>query len=109
MGGLNRKQKELGWLIGYTKLTDTQGFGTMLIYITGDNRQSLMMLCDVQKVVMLRDEHNDSDVAIYRKEGGGYYLYTANYGLYAYVYSSSYDLKVATDQNGNGLIKLNRA
>jgi hypothetical protein len=36
---------ELGWLTGYTKLTDYADFGTMLIYITGDNRQSLIMLC----------------------------------------------------------------
>lgn len=100
---------EAGWLSGYTKLTDYTGFGTMLIYITGDNRQSLIMLCDIQRVVMLRNEHSDGDLAVYRKDGGGYYLYTASYNLYAYIISSSFTLSIARGQDGNGLIKINRA
>ena len=100
---------ELGWLTGYTKLTDYADFGTMLIYITGDNRQSLIMLCDIQRVIMLQDEHRDDELAVYRKEDGGYYLYTASYNLYAYIISSSFTLSIVKGQDGNGLIKINRA
>ena len=39
LAGLTVRKMELGWLTGYTKLTDYADFGTMLIYITGDNRQ----------------------------------------------------------------------
>lgn len=52
LAGLTVRKMELGWLTGYTKLTDYADFGTMLIYITGDNRQSLIMLCDIQRVIM---------------------------------------------------------
>lgn len=100
---------ELGWLTGYTKLTDYADFGTMLIYITGDNRQSLIMLCDIQRVIMLHDEHRDDELAVYRKEDGGYYLYTASYNLYAYIIRSSFTLSIVKGQDGNGLIKINRA
>lgn len=79
LAGLTVRKMELGWLTGYTKLTDYADFGTMLIYITGDNRQSLIMLCDIQRVIMLHDEHRDDELAVYRKEDGGYYLYTTRW------------------------------
>lgn len=109
LAGLTVRKMELGWLTGYTKLTDYADFGTMLIYITGDNRQSLIMLCDIQRVIMLHDEHRDDELAVYRKEDGGYYLYTASYNLYAYIISSSFTLSIVKGQDGNGLIKINRA
>lgn len=109
LAGLTVRKMELGWLAGYTKLTDYADFGTMLIYITGDNRQSLIMLCDIQRVIMLHDEHRDDELAVYRKEDGGYYLYTASYNLYAYIISSSFTLSIVKGQDGNGLIKINRA
>ena len=109
LAGLTVRKMELGWLTGYTKLTDYAGFGTMLIYITGDNRQSLIMLCDIQRVIMLHDEHRDDELAVYRKEDGVYYLYTASYNLYAYIISSSFTLSIVKGQDGNGLIKINRA
>ena len=98
LAGLTVRKMELGWLTGYTKLTDYADFGTMLIYITGDNRQSLIMLCDIQRVIMLHDEHRDDELAVYRKEDGGYYLYTASYNLYAYIISSSFTLSIVKGQ-----------
>lgn len=92
LAGLTVRKMELGWLTGYTKLTDYADFGTMLIYITGDNRQSLIMLCDIQRVIMLHDEHRDDELAVYRKEDGGYYLYTASYNLYAYIINANQQL-----------------
>ena len=52
---------------------------------------------------MLHDEHRDDELAVYRKEDGGYYLYTASYNLYAYIISSSYLL--LKDKMATGLLK----
>ena len=63
LAGLTVRKMELGWLTGYTKLTDYADFGTMLIYITGDNRQSLIMLCDIQRVIMLHNPKQLKNIA----------------------------------------------
>lgn len=107
VGGLSRKGRTIGWVRGYTKLTDNGDYGTIIIYVTGDNRYSILGICDHQKVLMLKDGHSDAELGVYHDRNGNLYLYNA-FNMYLYIISSSYLLSIATNQSSSGLIKIPR-
>lgn len=87
----------------YVKITDSLGYGYVLIYITGNRIQSLYLVADDMRVYCIKGGHGNN--VLFYKKSSTLYIKVA-YSMKIWVVSSSYVLNLGVVSEPSGLVQI---
>ena len=96
----------LNWTPGgtnYVKITDSLSYGYILIYITGNNIQSLYLVADDMSAYLIKGGHGDN--VLFYKKSSTLYVKLA-YSMKIWVVSSSCLLNLGVVSEPSGLVQI---
>lgn len=84
----------------YTRLTELLGYGYLLLYVTGNNQQSLFLIADSMRVYKIKSGHGNN-IGFYKKNRS-LFVKTA-FSMNLFICASSFPLSIEKNQLADGL------